>query len=569
MNFRSYISHLQPTIDIQDLLRHQLLWVLLLRVILYTLLLGITFILHSDRFNIIFLPTDLYILLILAVYLSSIGSSFLLLSRIVNLPRFGFIQILIDTIFASILVFHTGASQSIFSSIFFFPIIAGGLILPRKGGLIAAAAATLQYGIILLLEFFNILPDYFETFAFTPEQNLLPIANHFAALGLTFFLAAILSALFGIRLRSTENALSNTIQDFDQLSLLYKQIFDNIATGIITIDGFGTITSANNATMNITGYSQRELIGRKLSNMFPTINFDKNSSRLSTTLTHKKGRKIRVGYSHAVLEKLPATDAQDSLEQLSKAGKIVTIKDISEIEELEKQIRQAEKLAAIGMMSAGIAHDFRNPLTAILGSAQVLAEEYGNASPEENTNLALTNIILRESDHMIGTISDFLKFARPETANREWFSLRSCLDEVLEVCQADPAWPATCTVNISSDKNIDVWADQRHLFTIMSQLLQNAINFCPLGNEILDIEATEVTLPNGDAEVVISVSDNGRGVDPADRKKLFEPFFTTRADGTGLGLAIVKQIVEEHHGVIRLEESDSGGAKFIVHLPLA
>ena len=249
--------------------------------------------------------------------------------------------------------------------------------------------------------------------------------------------------------------------------------------------------------------------------------------------------------------------------------KILTIQDISEIERLEQQMRQAEKLAAIGRISAGIAHDFRNPLTAISGSAQVLANEFCLASsPEQKTNRVLINIILRESNRLTHTISDFLKFARPDTVEREWFSLRKCLDEVIQVSQADPLWPANCTLQIDVDPECSLWADQHQIFTVLSQLIHNALPFCPQGAEHIRIEAEELNISENQGEITLRVADNGTGIEEEHREKIFEPFFTRRIDGTGLGLAIVKQIVMAHHGTIEVGRSDLGGALFTLHLPL-
>jgi two-component system, NtrC family, sensor histidine kinase PilS len=570
MDFKALISRSSQIHDIDDILRHQLQWMLLLRVILYTLLFGVSVFLGSPEFEIIVLPRHLVILLILSVYLISIGSAFLLVALQSHLRHFAFVQNLLDTGFASILVYFTGASQSIFSTVYFFPIIAGGLITPRKGGLIAAAAATLQYGLILGLEYNGYYPEYFAIYHFVPVHNLTFSLEHFAVKGLTFFLAALLSALFGIRLRKTEAALSSTIRSYDKLAILYKRIFDNINTGIITLSEGDIIISVNHATCHITGYEPSFIIGRKISEFFPAFHLQYEASRLSADLVKSDGTTIRVGYS---LSRLPQPDhpptEEQATEEQDENRKLITLRDISEIEKLERQLRQREKMAAIGMMSAGIAHDFRNPLTAISGSAQVLAAEFStDESIEAQSNYELANIIVRESNRLIVTIADFLKFARPETANQTWFSLRGCLTEVLQVCKAIPSWPNTCRINMNFDENLDIWADERQLFTIFSHLIQNAIVFCPPAREQIDIDAKDQEQEDGQWQVIIDVNDNGPGIPEHLHEKIFEPFFTQRTDGTGLGLAIVKQAIQEHQGTIDVGTSKSGGARFTIRLPL-
>ncbi len=556
----------------EDTLRHQLLWMLLLRVILYTLLLGITFLLGNANLEIITLPKNIFILLLLSVYTISILSAFSLQASRKNLRKFGFIQTLLDTLFATILVYCTGISHSIFATIYFFPIISGGLILPRKGGLIAASASTLLYGTILILEYTATFPSYFNDFSFTPSQNIFALINHFSVRGLTFFLAAILSALFGMRLKTTEKVLSDTIRSYDKLTHLHKKIFDHIATGIITTDVNYIITATNNATYLITGYAPENLIGKNITKVFPTLHLQDVAARLSSDFTKSDGTKIRIGYSLVKVDVPNPTRNHPSsaIGPVEENNNLITLQDISEIEKLERQIRQGEKLAAIGMMSASIAHDFRNPLTAISGSAQVLVKEFTDDSEEHQANFILSSIIVRESNRMISTISDFLKFARPETVEKQWFSLENCITEVLEVCKADPSWPPTCEVQHKMVENIDIWADERQFFTVINHLIQNALAFCPARKENILIEAKEVTsLGESSASTIkISVHDNGPGVADNLYEKIFEPFYTKRADGTGLGLAIVKQTMDVHQGLIELDKSHLGGAVFTLHLPL-
>lgn len=570
MHFQKFYSLSGGNIAGDDILKHQLLWMLLLRVLLYTLLLGVTFLLGNSNSDIITLPTNILILLLLVVYTTSIISAFYLQSTQTHIRKFGFIQNLLDAAFATVLVYFTGISHSIFATIYFFPIISGGLILPRKGGIIAASGSTLLYGAILLCEYNSIFPNYFYLFGFSPTTSALALANHFSVRGLTFFLAALLSALFGIRLKTTEEVLSSTIRSYDKLTNLHTKIFDHIATGIITTDSKFIITAVNNATYTITGYTPESLIGKDITTTFPSLHLQDAAARLSADFTKKDGTKIRVGYS---LVRVPAPKSNEKVVEngtpLEEDSNLLTLQDISEIEKLEKQIRQGEKLAAIGMMSAGIAHDFRNPLTAISGSAQVLVKEFSGNSEENQANFILSSIIVRESNRMISTIGDFLKFARPERDDKRWFSLENCVQEVLEVCKADPSWPATCKISLNLAENLDIWADEKQFFTVISHLIQNALAFCPRENEEIEIEAKEIpTLSNqASSNILISISDNGPGVEEDLYDKIFEPFFTQRADGTGLGLAIVKQTMDGHQGRIELGKSKMGGAKFTLRLP--
>ena len=563
MDFSSFLGRARKTVSIDQMLRNQLLWMLLLRGVLYTLLLTINSIFRDRQFDVIVLPDNLLVLLLLIIFLTTIFSAFFLLIYQGSLRKFGFAQNLLDTCFVSILVFFSGSSESIFTTAYFFPIVAGGLILPRKGGLLAAAAASLQYGAILALEIYGLYPAYLKNFLPLAATSPMVILNHFAVHGLTFFLAAILSALFGLRLQTTEKALSDSIKDFDRLAVLYKQIFDNISTGIITIDRNHIITSANNAVGKITGFDPLSLLGEKLSSTLPSLDLSSENQRLTTDFSKNDGAKVRIGYAHMNMEE-SAADPQSH----TAPHKIITLRDISEIEKLERQVRQTEKLAAIGMMSASIAHDFRNPLTAISGSAQVLLTEFASEGIKNYTNFQLTNIILRESNRLIETIGDFLRFSRPEHATCSWFSLRNCLEEVLQVCQAGAAWPDTARIDFDFNGVIDIWADQKQMHTVFNHLIQNGMAFCPIGHERIVICAREVPTEDNQEAIEISVKDNGPGVDESKMDFLFEPFFTSRPDGTGLGLAIVRQTIIEHRGSIVVSNDPHGGAVFTIVLPL-
>lgn len=558
-------AQLFPT-SLGDLLKRQLFWLLLLRIVLYTLISIISLIMLDERFEAIVMPPSLLVLFTLIVYLSTIVSAFTLLHLDSEYRRFGFIQTLFDVVFASMLIYLTGGSLSIFSSVYFFPIISGGLLIPLKGGLIGAAASTLLFAFILLLENFGYLPDYVLVSKFYEKVALFNNIRQFGTMGLTFFLGAFISAMFGTMLRSTTKELSSTKYDFDRLSLLYKKIFDNITTGIVTINGEGTITSANNATIDITGQPPAELIGKELSSIFPGLDPASLAPRNACLFERRDNQTLRLGYALTQLHSSNEEDLEGKDSQEEDVT-IITLKDIGEIERLENQMRQAEKLAAIGMMSASIAHDIRNPLAAISGSAQVLADELGSAGSSEPQNYELTKIILRESDRLANTITNFLKFARPENIKQDWFLLRPCVEEILQVCRADQKWPATCSVDVQIDPKFRVWGDEKQLFGVIGQLLQNALSFCPEGNEKLELSGSIIFAVDNQELCLIKISDNGPGIEPGEVQKIFEPFFTTRADGTGLGLAIANQVIEAHNGSIVVEKSEMGGACFTLILP--
>ena len=549
-----------PPLSSNDQLHQHILWLLLIRIIFFTLLIGITVLLGSLGTPVILPPEILIVAFIAILFIISIGSAAIAHKPGLNLRRFGLLQILFDTIFAALLVYGTGCSQSIFTPVFILPVIAGGLIMSRKGGLVAAASATLLYGATLILEYYDLVPKGMSLFGFVPSQDPLRAANLFAVYGTTFFVTGLLSGTLAARLQTTEEALSQTSFEFDRLSRLYKQIFDDISTGIITTDENECITSCNAAASRITGYDPEAITGRPLDEVIPGLELDKATSRQVMDLQKKDGTMVRVGYSFSRLNLPddPTSHREDN------HCKIITLQDISKIEAMEKRVREAEKMAAIGEMAASIAHDFRNPLAAISGSAQLLAQEEENW---QGPGKMLSTIIYRESKRMARTISEFLQFARPAQLQAEWFSLDRVVEEAIASSDRLRDALARKKISVTMQEKTDAFGDRQQLQTILVHLLENGLIFSQQQDSGVQLQATEIE-QGAENWLCIEITDQGQGMEPAVRDKMFQPFFTTREQGTGLGLAIVNQIVELHKGRIEVESSPGKGCTIRIYLPL-
>ena len=564
MDLKKLSIGLSPLVDSEAQLRRHILWFIFIRIVLFTLLLGISVLFAAISPDIILPPRSYILLFILAIYIYSVGSAVFLQKRVLRLRRFGLIQLQFDTLFIAILVYFTGCSQSIFPPVFIFPIVAGGLILHRIGGLMPAAASTFFFGAILTAEYFGFVPKYFELTRYQGVTNPLAAMNSFAVYGLTFFLTAILAGMLAERLRKTEHALSRTAHELDKLSILYKQIFDDITTGIITIDGADTITSVNNAAERITGYPAQELVGQRLGVRFPGIILHDRQGRSVADLTRKDKKVIRAGYSYSRLNIPPDPDSTT----LSCAdSKVITIQDISKIERLEKQMRKAEKMATIGELSASIAHDFRNPLAAISGSAELLCHESSRSSMDMNTVGKLSTIIFRESQRMATVVADFLQFSRPAVPRLEWFSLHKLVAEVSERVRDKHGNPLSCTVKNRVGEKQDVHADRQQLQTVLLHLLQNGCEAAESGKGEVVVEAKEMH-GSEKSSVIITISDQGQGIPSEHEKRIFEPFYSTRESSSGLGLAIVRQIIESHGGKVEIRSAANQGCTVILTLPL-
>ncbi|RUM35756.1 MAG: hypothetical protein DSY57_06580 [Desulfobulbus sp.] len=291
------------------------------------------------------------------------------------------------------------------------------------------------------------------------------------------------------------------------------------------------------------------------------MQLEKNGARRVVDLQRKDGSMIRSGYSFSPLN-LPSDPTSIKVEPDS--CKVITLQDISAVEKMEKRVREAEKMAAIGELSASIAHDFRNPLAAISGSAQLLVmEEEGS----EDTRRSLSEIIFRESKRMAKTITEFLQFARPAPMHSEWFALKRCIDEAISSTRNIKETKECDRIKVEVAENLDAFGDRQQLQTILVHLIENGLIFSREGNGIVTIKAHEQE-KEGKNVLCLEVIDQGQGIEPEIQDAIFEPFYSTRENGTGLGLAIVRQIVEMHGGRVEVESAPAKGCTMRIILPL-
>lgn len=542
-----------------DHLKKQIQWLLFFRVLFLSLMLGISVLLQTKTPSIFLPPLHYLAYFIAGLYLFTILSA-LVVRMIQCYSRFGYLQITLDTLLVTLLVFSTGGSQSVFTVVYFFPIVMGAFMLFRRGSLLFAALSTLLFGALLLVEYGGYVPRLVQEVYPGQQNNFQMLLHFFTIYSLTFFLVAILSSMLSTRLQKTEAELFQTASDYGRLSFLYKQIFDDINTGIITVASDNRVTSFNPAAEQITGYSSDEILGQELSHVFPDLEtlLLHDGRRHTAAIPRKNGETIPVGYS---CSRLKAPEGNEN-------GYVYTLQDLSQIKKMEAQVQQAEKMATIGEMAAGIAHELRNPLAAISGAVQLLDRE----TLADSVNNRLFDIILRESDRLDATIHDFLLFSKPVQPSKDWFSLQALAQEAMETLGQDPDWNPALALALEIAPGLDCWGDRQQVRQVLLNLLTNSANACrnvEKGRILLRAEKSPARSQEAaEAAIVLEIVDNGHGIPESIREKIFEPFFTTRETGTGLGLAIVRQIVHSHGGEISLRACQPQGTIFSVRLPL-
>lgn len=530
----------------------QLTRILLFRILLITILLGAMVLLYPENYIIFpLIPLKFIALFIVSIYGLTIFSM-VILPKVPCLKPFAYLQISFDILVTTVIIGFTGGSQSILIITYFFPITCGALLLFRQGALLMAAQSSILYFGVLVIEYQQVLPWLFPH---TNLQNVTYVLNRFSVPGLIFFLVAFIGSFMSEQLHKAEVELSKTALDRDRFAILYKQIFDDISTGIITVDENNRITSLNQAAHRISGFSETEATGMTLQEFMPELLEEKTGTiRPIALIERKDGDKIPVGYSWSRLH-MPGRTGN---------YRIYTMQDLSEIKRMEHQIRQSEKMAAIGRMAAGIAHEFRNPLAAMSGAAQILEQELSS----DSTTQALMNIIIRESDRLEETIREFLLFSRPSEPVMSWFSFSELIQDSLEMVKNDPDWNKNIKVEVNMNPALDCWGDANQIRQILINLLINSSQAMRKTPEPrIVIQAEETLCAKGNTTLVLTITDNGIGIPEKNQTNIFDPFFTTREDGTGLGLSIVLQIINNHEGELTVQQATPQGTVFCIALP--
>ena len=265
--------------------------------------------------------------------------------------------------------------------------------------------------------------------------------------------------------------------------------------------------------------------------------------------------------------------SQDELGQLSSAFNEMSTQ-LARVRDLEERLRRADRLAALGTMAAGIAHDIRNPLTSILIFSQLMSLHHDDPDVREKFN----RVVPRELERVQAVIEDMMELARPATVHREPVSINELLTQVLELYEGQASGQSIKIVR-EYDQDLPLcMADRKRLHRCFSNIVSNGIQAMPSGGDLsLRTSLASTTLlansghpdPRTEPAVQVAISDTGQGI-PADRlSRIFDPFFTTKEKGMGLGMAITHRIVEDHKGTIDVQSEEGLGTTFTVHLPLS
>lgn len=528
-------------------------WLILSRLLLAAFLLSsLAFFQYS--YHIFQFPSVTPFYFAIAIFILT-GLYWYLLKVVHNLPFLAYVQIAGDILLISWLVSMTGGIDSGFALLYHVTIISASIILYRRGGYLSASLASILYGGLLDMQYYSVL-------GFTPSQNYTPIQVLYLLFVniISFYTVALLSSYLSERLRKTRQELREKSIDFDDLQVVQDHILRSVGSGIITMNMTGEITSWNNAAEQITGYRFDEIrtnwkkaFGDSIKGLFGhTDDLKARPVRFEGDIAKRDGSKATLGFTASLLK-----DEADTVR-----GIILTFQDITRLLEMEEQIRRQERLATVGSLAAGIAHEIRNPLASLSGSIQMLQGELELKGDHKH----LMDIVLRETDRLNTIITEFLDYARPRSSRREQISLASLLEETITLFRNSREFRSDIVISCDIPATITITGDSRRLRQVFWNLLINSAQAMMREGGTITISAAYGTDIDAD-EVIIRILDSGIGIDSEHLEHIFNPFFTTKPAGTGLGLAIAYRIIEDHNGTIDVKSEPGKGTAVIINLP--
>jgi len=520
-----------------------LVWYLVCRTAVITLVLGgaAFFYLHG---NLAYSVTPLLFLVGLS-YVQAIIVA-LILPRLRDVWMLNQVQIVWDLLLVSALILTTGIVESIFSFFYLLVIISASFLLSRRLTILAAASSTILFGGILLLQFYDLLGPFHVP---TDAADAVFFNSLFVHL-VAFFLTAFLSGTLAERWRRSEALYQRKSIDYAELERMNRTILSHISSAVMLINPQGRIRSFNRAAEEITGLTLQQVYDYSAAKFFPEISSyftpeKRPVFRAEGGFTHPSGEKLTFGFTTANARGSHGEDL----------GVLVTFQDLTQFKQVEEQLKRADRLAAIGRLSAGLAHEIRNPLAAISGSAQLLGEN-SHLSAEDRH---LLTIMVKEADRLNHLLTDFLAFARPHQPQKTFVDLPIMVDELRQMLLCDQRFQHI-DVQIKGVRPCIERFDRHQIWQVLWDLSVNAAEAMQEQGTLL------ITFAHGDPWL-LTVEDSGPGIAAQIRERIFEPFFSTKDKGTGLGLSTVYSIIEAHGGTIRAEAATLGGERFVMNFP--
>lgn len=466
----------------------------------------------------------------------------------------GALQLVGDLVVVTTLIYMTGGPSSPFSFLFMIPVAVGAHLFGLRGALTVAGAAFVSYAGLVELIAFHLIP--------TPQvSQLTPLAGRsgfgfqLVVTGIGFAIVAILTSFLAHSVRQAERQLVGERTASARFLALSFDVLRSVDSGVLAVDLDGRVVLGNPAANRILGRDE-PVEGRPVDQLLAleSVSWSAVLDRVSATGPVKiegtqVGRGVPVGCTAT-----PLRTADGEL-----VGFVIHFRDLTEVREVTRRESLRERMVAVGQMAAGIAHEIRNPLASISGSAQVLGKVPGLGDSERR----LSRIIVEESRRLSSTIESFLIYARPPEPQPGPCQIGSILTDTLTLFANSAEVTPVHRIDLDIRPHPEpVVADERLLRQAFFNLARNAIQAMPQGGTMRVVAAPE------EGDYVVRWSDQGIGMTVSQINEIFQPFKAFRHGGTGLGLAVVYSIVSDLRGDIKVESVPGEGSTFTIRLPL-
>lgn len=483
-------------------------------------------------------------------------ASLLYLGLLRALPRRpkvqAYVQFVGDLVLITALVLHTGGIASPFSIFYLVVIAVASTLLGREAGF---TVATVAYGFYAFLQL-ALFHGWPFALAGAGGGSLARVAYNLGVNLAAFYAVAVLTSILAGRAARAERELEARREDLADLQVVHRDVIQSITSGLATTDPEGRITSLNRAGEEILALAETAVVGRSAQELIGVERWAElvarpsapGESRRTEMDVERGGEPLVLGLSLSRL-----TDAAGQ-----HRGYNLVFQDLTRWRRLEEEVRLKDRMAAVGELAAGIAHEIGNPLAAISGSVQMLAGQVGG----DESQRKLIGILLKESQRLDRTIKGFLRFARPPERSTVRFDIGALLAENFELLRNSPEVRPGHRLDLVLDPpSVELYADPDQVSQIFWNLARNALKAMPAGGRL--------TVSGEVAEGLwrLRFADTGRGMPEAQRANLFHPFQSFFDGGTGIGMAIVYRIVEEHGGRIEVESAPGRGTTIVVELP--
>ncbi|MFO7768701.1 MAG: ATP-binding protein [bacterium] len=486
-----------------------------------------------------------------------------------------YVQVFLDVLLMGLVVFYTGASSSTLMLIFLVPVVLASAFLYLRGSLFAASLSTIALALLIYLDARGFLAEYGPSYVqeavmldlVTSQEGGELLARWLAA-SLSLFAAAFISGYMAENQVTIVKELSELSRRMERVRLDTSDVLANLESGLVTVDADRRIVFFNQAAREILDISGLEPQGRPYDRVFTgrlehlgelirrCFEGDDVTLRNEVQVELPGGRKIPLGVSPTILE------GEESIR-----GVVLIFQDLTEAKRVEEKIRRQDRLAVIGELSAGIAHELRNPIASISGSVEVLSE---SADLEDEEDQRLLRLVQNESARVNEIVEDFLNYARIERAERVPVELGPLLDDVITLARNHPSFREKREIVVDVDGCPPIMGDPGQMKQVFLNLVLNGLEAISGDGEVrVRCPGPGEEFSLGEEMVEVWVQDDGPGVPVKNAGEIFEPFYTDKRGGTGLGLAVVQRIVESHDGRILYAPSRDGTTTFRVYLPRA